>query len=309
MIDRRALCLAFFSLTVVPGFAVASDCSSSLTLDSVAPGVYAKIGKFGDVFTQPDMGNVSVVVGSRCVAVIDTGASPEIGREVDCAIQAITPLPVCYVVVTHHHPDHSLGSAPFKAAAAEIIGHALLPGALVINHDYFVTSMTAAGHPMEVADIIAPDRTLPAGASLSLDLGARTLQVQAHPLGHSSSDVTVFDDTSGTLILGDLLFVDHVPVIDGSARGWLEILNELQGVAARQAIPGHGPVVPWPEGGQPQIDYLRLIREQSQTVIDAGGFLEDAYEQVGVNLSAQWQRFDLFHKRNVGKAFTELEWE
>ena len=58
---------------------------------------------------------------------------------------------------------------------------------------------------------------------LHLDLGERKLTLTAWKTAHTNHDLTVFDHTSRTLIAGDLLFVKHIPVIDGSLNGWVEV--------------------------------------------------------------------------------------
>ena len=63
------------------------------------------------------MANLGFVVGSRCVAVIDTGGTPAVGLALRAAVQRTTPLPVCYVINTHAHPDHMLGNIAFADAA------------------------------------------------------------------------------------------------------------------------------------------------------------------------------------------------
>ena len=73
---------------------------------------------------------------------------------------------------------------------------------------------------------------------LELDLGDRKLLIEAHATAHTDNDVTVLDEKTGTMFLGDLLFAKHVPALDGSIRGWLALIDKLEArkdVKARRA--------------------------------------------------------------------------
>ncbi len=103
----------------------------------------------------------------------------------------------------------------------------------------------------------------------TLDLGGRVLSLRAWPTAHTDTDLTVFDQASRTLWLGDLLFVGHVPVLDGNLRGFLAALDELKGIRANLAIPGHGRALAWPEAIAPEERYLSRLLADVRAAIKA----------------------------------------
>jgi glyoxylase-like metal-dependent hydrolase (beta-lactamase superfamily II) len=145
---------------------------------------------------------------------------------------------------------------------------------------------------------------------LDLDLGRRPLVVRAHGPAHTDNDLTVFDVNTRTFWLGDLLFVDRIPVVDGSLVGWLRTLAELTAIPADRAVPGHGPVsVPWPQAAEPERRYLETLARDTRAAIKAGIGIADAYRDVANSERGRWLLFDDYHARNVTASYKELEWE
>ncbi len=298
------------ALALVLAVAPASA-AEPLKVHEVAPGVYVHQGEHSEATAGNEGGiaNLGFVVGQQAVAVIDSGGSARQGRRLRAAIRQVTSLPVRYVINTHVHPDHIFGNAAFAADGPTFIGHAKLPRALAARGAYYLGGLKEQlGVAAEGSEVVPPDLTV--GDRLELGLGGRVLRLTAHPTAHTDNDLTVLDVQSGTLFAGDLLFMERVPVVDGSLKGWLEVMAELRKVEARRVVPGHGPPsADWPAALDGQERYLRLLLAEIRAVIRDGGTMEQAVISVGHSERDAWLLFDDYNARNVVTVFTELEWE
>lgn len=285
---------------------------SALSVTEIAPGVFVHQGAYA-VFApsnRGDIANLSFVIGRDAVAVIDTGGSAAVGQALRAAIRAVTDKPIRYVINTHMHPDHVFGNAAFADDQPDFIGHHKLARALAARAEHYLAVNGQLLGPEAFAGtrLVAPTR--PVHDRLSIDLGARELILEAQPTAHTDNDLTAYDAATGTLFLGDLLFVRHVPALDGSIRGWLALIDRLEQIPAKRAVPGHGPAeVAWPEAVQPQKQYLQRISADVRRMIKEGRSIAEAAATVGLSEKETWLLFDAFNARNVTAAFAELEWE
>jgi len=275
----------------------------------IAAGIYVRPGKHAVVFDSDAVANIGFIVGSRCVAVIDTGGSYAEGQALRCTIRSVTPQPVCFVINTHVHPDHILGNLAFREPGVFYIGHNNLARALALRGSvYLERAAQQAGSPLGPEYIILPD--LSVDGQLRLDLGERVLELVAHSTAHTDNDLSVFDEKTGTLWLSDLLFMGHIPVVDGSLNGWLALLETLKDKPARRVVPGHGPVqAAWPDAASDTQRYLSTLRDETRQCIAKGDDLREAQKTIAYGERPRWQLFDSYHKRNIIAAYSELEWE
>ncbi len=282
-----------------------------LSINQVAPGVYVHWGvqEFSDIKNHGAVANIGFIVGERCVAVIDSGGNPEQGKALKNAIENTTPKPICYVINTHVHPDHIYGNSAFKSTGTQFVGHEKLARAMSARGDYYVQKAPELlGISLTTKDIIPPDVAV--NSELDLDLGGRILKLTAHPPAHTDNDLSVYDRQTDTLWLSDLLFIEHLPSIDGSLKGWLAELDKLEAKSYKTVIPGHGHLVTdWPKSMQPEKEYLSALLVEIRVAIKKGVFLEDAVTTIGLPFKNRWKLFDEFHRKNVTKAYAELEWE
>lgn len=294
--------------------AQATPAIAPLAVTQVQPGVFVHIGALEDWTPAHggDVANLGFVVGSRCVAVVDSGGTPGVGQALRAAIERATPLPVCYVINTHAHPDHVLGNSAFAEAgppAPQFVASAAFARALAAREPYYLNALRRDfGLPASATTIVYP--TIGVAKSLNLDLGDRILSLQAWPTAHTDNDLTVLDLRTRTLFASDLLFVQHLPVLDGSLRGWIAVMAGLKRLDVATVVPGHGPPSnDWPAVMDAQADYLGSLLRDTRAAIKGRLTIQQAIERIGIPPGAPWVLTDRFHRRNVTAAFAELEWE
>ncbi len=300
-------------LVFVLGIFLSESCLalSALLMIEAAPGLFVHVSEhhWPDRQNHGEIANIGFIVGDRCVAVIDSGGSPQQGIALRMAIKQATDKPVCFVINTHVHPDHIYGNSAFKAEGVKFVGH----------HKLELAMSTRAPHYLSKADEwldirVRPENIIPPNiavkGSMTLNLGNRELVLTAHPTAHTDNDLSVYDKNTDTLWLADLVFLQHIPVIDGSINGWLAELQSLEKNRYKLVIPGHGPLIKdWPTGMQAQKKYLTDLSIELKAMLKQGKTLEYALDYAGLSAKADWQLFDQFHRKNVTIAFAELEWD
>lgn len=317
--DRRSLLRGAGALAALPlllreltcGAQATPPNTTSFTLE-IAPGVYTHRGNVAlyAAGNEGDIANAGFVVGQEAVAVVDTGGSARVGAHLHAAIRSITPLPIRYVINTHMHPDHVFGNAAFEADQPAFVGHHKLARGLSARAErYLAINKEALGEEAFAGTkIVLP--TLAISETTKLDLGGREIVLEPHKTAHTDNDLTVRDSASGTLFLGDLVFSEHVPTLDGSIVGWLAVLDALMQTPAQRVVPGHGPPsMTWPDAAKPIRRYLQTIADEIRVMIKDNRTLSEATATVGRSEKDAWQLFEDYHARNVSAAFAELEWE
>ncbi len=284
-----------------------------LAVNEVAPGVFVHQGRY-EIFTPRNAGdtsNAGFIIGHDGVAVDRHRRQPARRRRASRgdprAHQAADQ-------VRHQHPHASRprvrqrrvrGREARLRRASQAAARARGPRRPLSRDQQGAARQTAfAG-----TRIIAP--TLLVDDKLELDLGDRKLLIEAHKTAHTDNDVTVLDEKTGTLFLGDLLFAKHVPALDGSIRGWLALIAKLEArTDVARVVPGHGPSsMRVARGACRRAALSQQGRRRRARHDQAGEDLAEATETAGLSEKDAWLLFNEYHARNVSAAFAELEWE
>ncbi len=298
-------------LMVLGASTLARAQQQELPVSEVAPKIFVHVGEVA-LMTRENEGataNVGFIVGDDAVAVIDTGGSVREGERLLAAIRARTDKPIRYVINTHGHPDHVFGNAAFVSDGTVFVGHRNLPQALAVRGPFYTDAFRRimGEQLMEGVRMISP--TLLVAGTTRLDLGSRPLTLKTWSTAHSDNDLTVLDERTGTLFAGDLVFLGHIPVLDGSLRGWLKVTDELGSLPAQRVVPGHGPVSEWPAALVDQRRYLAKLANDIRALIARGEPITAAAGTAAASEQPRWQLFGDYNARNATSAYSEIEWE
>jgi glyoxylase-like metal-dependent hydrolase (beta-lactamase superfamily II) len=218
--------------------------------------------------------NAGFVVTSEGVVVIDALASPQQGQQLVAAIRRITPAPITWLVLTHHHPDHHFGAIVFRRLGAKVIAHpdrrvlASEAGEDALIADWVRVVGLDAMRGFEFAD--TPDR--PVTGVDTLKLGERVIIITHPGAAHTAGDLMVWLPQDRVLFAGDLLIEDGVTmVVDGNSGELLKALAAIDSLRPRVVVPGHGAIPRQPaELVAKTRKYITDLRTEMRAAVEHG---------------------------------------
>ncbi len=178
--------------------------------------------------------NTTVRVTSEGLIVVDGKLAGQANYDALMAlIKGASDQPVKYLIITHHHADHSGNNQRFLDAGAQVVAHEDLKK--------YLATYTVNPKPAP------PSITYP-GAEDTLTLGG--VKVELHHFGraHTGGDTVVYFPDLKVVDVSDVVTTGKTgPLIDyaggGSATDWTNVLAGILALDFDAAIPGNGDVL------------------------------------------------------------------
>jgi glyoxylase-like metal-dependent hydrolase (beta-lactamase superfamily II) len=167
-----------------------------------------------------EIGTNSYLLLTKKPAIIDTGTYPDV--ILNNLRENIKPKELKYIILTHHHYDHTTATLAVKReTSAEILIHE------------------------EDANYLdfKPDRTLKDNEILNL--GDVKLKI-IHTPGHTPGSICLYEPKSKTLFSGDTVFpfggVGRTDLLGGNTKKIIDSIKRLTKLDVKILYPGHGEI-------------------------------------------------------------------
>ena len=258
--------------------------------------------------------NAGFVVTDSGVAVIDALASPLEARRLQEAIRTVTPAPVRWVVLTHHHPDHMMGTIVFAREGATVIAH---PDRTMLTRENGDDGLLADwDRVIGLHDLqgfaFADTPTWPITHDTTLVLGRTTISLY-HPPGaaHTPGDLAIWLPVTRVLFAGDLVVEDGVTmVVDGNSGILVTALAHLDSLRPAIVVPGHGRIDADPHAQLAASEhYIDSLRSAIRTAVRQGTPMTRVLRQMPRPDSGRPVSLASRRQRNAERVYLEMERE
>lgn len=219
--------------------------------------------------------NTVVVAGTDGLLVLDPGQFPAAAQRTVDALKRSTTVPVKYIVVSHWHGDHHLGTSAFTAAwpEAKVIAHPFTIAEMKKRYgdDYVAKTRTSTAGAVDfyrkkrdaadaderewidrtfecvdrmVGELDATRIVIPGTAvaeSLDLDLGGVTASIRHLGTGNTPGDLVVWVPQDQLLATGDIVVHPSPYALGSDLKPWPATIDRMLALEPSVVAPGHGP--------------------------------------------------------------------
>jgi cyclase len=254
-----------------------------------------------------------LIVGSKGALLVETMLNKRLNGQVQALSRKLGGKPILYAVNTSAHGDHGFGNM-YMPASTMIVQHAQTRryvDAHLADDKRFMIEHFGTGRGIEQIKARTGDVLVPAGGTVTLDLGGRTVDIIDFGFAQTGGDLWVWEPKSKVMWSGNpvIAIKPALPwLLDGHLLATLDTLRRVYAFLPDDAriVPGHGVQIgksdlKW------HIEYLDTVRAQVQQAVSQGLTLEQTVKQVAMPEYGGYALFGWVHPGlNVPAAYKDL---
>lgn len=253
--------------------------------------------------------NLVFVVGSKAVAVLDTGYTEAMAKEMLTHIKKITDKPVKYAVNTNSQPHRFMGNPAFRRAKVEIIAHKDTAARMDSSGGSFAGGIERILELKEGSVKIPqqPDRII--DKNTTLDLGGISIILKNIGPAHTPAQLVAHIPADNIAYTGDALYGERLLSVQSvsNTQSWLAAFEKLKSYGDVTFIPGHGHPGPLKDFDFPTRQYLNLLFTHMNKMVDEGVDVQDAINKLDQSKFSKLANFEELSGRNASWTYLERE--
>ena len=308
--------LLLFSIYALSHFGMASAGTNILPPpEKISEHVYAWIGPLPGPSKENNgyRMNLVFVVGSKSVAVLDTGYTEAMAKEMLAHIRKITDKPVKYAVNTNSQPHRFMGNPAFRKDRVEIIAHKDTAARMDSSGGSFSGGIERILELKEGSVKIpqAPDRVIDIkdDKGTTLDLGGVKIVLKNFGPAHTPAQLVAHIPADNIIYTGDALYGERLLSVQSvsNTQSWLAVYEKLKTFGDVTFIPGHGHPGPLSDFDFSTHQYLNLLFTHMNKMVDEGVDVQDAINQLDQSKFSKLANFEELAGRNASWTYLERE--
>jgi cyclase len=238
--NKRLSVLSLFGVLLTGAFFITEGGAQPNSVKKIADGVWFREG---DIKDQGHCNNVIIEMKDYLI-VVDANF-PSGARLAMADAKKLSPKPVKYVFITHHHGDHDYGSAVWAAAGATTLAYKGVAEELKRYeparwHDTMKSRPDVAALKLDAPE--PPKQTFDKSPYVLKD---STREVQFHFFGwaHTRGDGFAWLPKERVLCTGDAAANGpYNYTADANIGNWPKVMDMAMKLDPKFVLPGHGPV-------------------------------------------------------------------
>lgn len=273
--------------------------------------VYAWIGPFEgpNKKNQGYRMNMAFVVGNHSIAVIDTGYTSAMAKEMLAHIRKVSSKPVKYAINTNSQPHRFMGNDVFQKTGATLISHSKEVKRMQNLSGVFTAGIeNALG--LEKDSVIFPAMAkVMADKPLTFDLGGVQLKIRSHGQSHTPASLIVEIPQDKIIYAGDILYRGRLLSVlpDSGVKNWMRTYKKLRMYKSYTFIPGHGEPGMLSAFDQPTLSYLEMLHTHMTMAVDEAVDMDTAIKSLNQSKYRKLTNYKMLAGRNASWAYLEAE--
>jgi len=254
--------------------------------------------------------NMGFIIGGNSIAVIDSGYTEAMAKEMLLHIRKISNLPIKYVINTNSQPHRFFGNTVFKNSGSIIVATKEETLRMKKRAGGFASSIERMLElkPGSISNPALPTYLI--SKKTNFDLGAGVnISVLPAGAGHTPNSLMVIIPGDNIIFAGDILYSGRLLAIlpESNVKNWILVYENLKKYELFTFVPGHGQAAKLNSFQFSTYQYLSTLYKHMSAAVENDVSIDDAMASLDQTAFSKLENFENLAGRNASWAYIQAE--